>query len=595
MEAAPPRTRGRRLRRGTVERPLNSRLVRVGFVVVVPALVAILFSLSPTGALPREPLDPLFDAESAASFAETLSVQFPSRVPGSDGAADATIWYRETVAALGLPTEEDTWVEELADLGEVELRNVITVVSGRSEETFVLVAHRDNAGTERPVGENATGTAALIELARGFAPQEIGPDPLPQHTLVLVSTDGGAYGGGGAARFVRTSPLAQQAIAVIVLDGLGPGRPELSIAGDDPATPARALVRTAVARVSEETGLDPAIPSVLSQLLALGMPYASEEQGRFLAEGRSAVTIGTESGSSAAPISTERLGQLGRATEALVTSLDESVGGPFRTPDSIFLSDRAVSGWTVRLALVLAIVPFALGVVDLIVRSRRRGLPFKPALRAQRARLGYWALAGLLVWLASVVGVFPTGGALPLPPYTSLVVEPPLLGLLAIAIVLAMAWFVVRERLVPSVKPAPDERLAGFVVSLGLVGVVAVVLAFFQPYALLFVLPSLYGWLWIPLEGSALARAALFVLGVLGPAFGLGLLVGELDLSVPEGALYLLGLVTVGYLSPLSAALVLMWAASAAQIGALATGRYGPYAGGLEPPPPGPIRRLVRR
>jgi Peptidase family M28 len=548
--------------------------------------------------LKREPLEPLFDAASATAFAETLSVQFPSRVPGSDGAEDAALWYRETVSGLGLPTEEQIWTEELADVGRVQLRNIVTVVPGRSEETIVLVAHRDNAGAERVVGENATGTAALIELGRSYAPQEIGPDPLPQHTLVLVSTDAGAYGGAGAARFATTSPLASSAIAVVILDDLGSGPPRLAIAGDTPVTPARALVRTAAARIAEETGATPDLPSVPSQLMALGLPYSLEEQGRFLAAGLSAVTIGTKSAEeSATPdVASRRLGQLGRATEALVSSLDASVGGSFRTPDSIFFADRAVSGWTLRLTLVLAIVPFALGVVDLVVRARRRGLPFRPALRAQRARTGYWAIAGLLIWLGALVGVLPSGAALPLPPYTSLIADPPLLGLVAIAALLVIGWLVTRERLGPTNPPAStEERLAGLVVALALVGCVAAAVAVYQPYALLFVIPSLYAWLWIPLEGRAATRVLLFVLGLLGPIAGLLLLAHEIHLSIAGAALYVVGLATVGYLSPLSVALLLVWMSAATQVGALAFGRYGPYAGGVEPPPPGPLRRIVRR
>jgi hypothetical protein len=570
--------------------------VRVGFLVVAPALVAFLFSISPTGALPRFPLEPRFDGSTAALYAETLSVQFPSRVPGSDGASDAAVWYRETIAALGLPTEEDVWSEDVAGLGVVELRNVVTVVQGRSEETIVVVAHRDNAGLDRAAGENATGTAALIELGRGYAPQELGPDPQPEHTLVLASTDGGAYGGAGAARFAETSELARNAIAVIVLDDLGAGRPRVAIAGDTPAAPARPLVRTAAVRVAEETGIEPGLPSIPSQLVALGLPFALEEQGRFLAEGLSAVTIGTEGDAEpTTAASTQRLGQLGRAAEALVGSLEQSPGGAFRTPDSIFFGDRAASGWTLRLALVLAVVPFALGVVDLVVRGRHRGLPFRPALRAQRARMGLWALAGLLIWLGAALDVLPTGAALPLPSYTSLVTDPPLLGLLTIGATLGVAWFVTRDRLAPASSPGADERLAGHIVALGLLGVVAVVLAFIQPYALLFVVPSLYAWISLPLEGRVAIRAALFAVGLLGPLVALVLLSSGLDLSVVDGALYVVGLATVGYLAPSSVVLGLAWFAAAAQVGTLAIGRYGPYAGGAEPPPPGPVRRLLSR
>jgi Peptidase family M28 len=596
MEAARPRTRGRRLRRGTVERPLNARLVRVGFLVVLPAFLAFLFSVSTTGALPRYPLDPLFDGESAMTFADTLTIEYPSRVPGSEGAAEAALWYRETVASLGLQTEEDVWTADVADLGTVELRNIVSVIPGRSEEAIVLVAHRDNAGAEQGLGENASGTATLIELARGFAAQEIGPDLLPEHTLVLVSTDAGAFGGAGAARFAAQSQLPAGAIAVVVLDGLGPGRPRLAIAGDEPVSPARTLVRTATARVAEEVGIEPALPSIPRQLVDLGVPFAFTEQGRFLAAGMSALTLSTE-GSDATALAPDpaRLGQLGRAAEALVGSLDRSVGGPFRTPDSIFFADRAASGWTVRLTLILAVVPFALGVVDLIVRGRRRGLPFRPALRAQRARLGLWVFGGLLVWIGALAGILPTGEPLPLPPYAELFETRPVFGVIVLTGAFALGWLVTRRQLVPTEPPAPDERLAGFVVALALLGAVAVGLAVLQPYALVFVLPSLYAWLWLPLEGRLAPRLLLFCAGFAGPAAGFVVLGRELGLSVLDAALYVASLLTVGYLPLGSAVLGIAWAAAATQIGALALGRYAPYAGGVETPPAGPVRRSLAR
>ena len=596
MEAARPRTRGRRLRRGTLERPLNTRLVRVGFIVVVPAFLAFVFSISTTGALPRDPLDPLFDGASAATFADTLAVQYPSRVPGSEGAAEAASWYRETVAVLGLQTEEDVWTADLADLGKVELRNIVSVVPGRSDESIVLVAHRDNAGADQALGENASGTAALIELARGFAAQEIGPDPLPEHTLVLVSTDAGAFGGAGAARFVANSPLAAGAIAVVVLDDLGRGRPRLAIAGDEPVSPARTLVRTATLRVTEEVGVEPKLPSIPEQLVHLGVPFALDEQGRFLAGGLSAVTLTTEGSDAREPTpDPARLEQLGRATEALVGSLDRSIGGPFRTPDSVFFADRAASGWTARLTLILAIVPFALGVVDLVVRGRRRGLPFAPALRAQRARLGLWAFGGLLVWLGALARILPTGEPLPLPPYAEFFEARPIFGVMVLAGAFLLGWLVTRRQLVPTAPPAADERLAGFVVALGLLGAVAIGLAVLQPYALAFVLPSLYAWLWIPLEGRLGPRLALLAIGFVGPVLGFVVLGRELGLSLLDAALYVTSLFTVGYLPLSSALLAIAWAAAAAQIAALAAGRYAPYGDTVGASPAGPLRRSLAR
>jgi hypothetical protein len=604
MEAARARTRGRRPRRGTVERPLNARLVRVGFVVVIPALLALLFSVSTTGTLPRSSLEPLFDAENAAAIARSLSVEYPSRVPGSEGARQAARWYAETVGALGLTTEEDVWTDDLADLGAVELHNVVTVVPGRSEETIVVVAHRDNAGTGRPLGDNASGTAALIELARGFAPQEAGPDPLPQRTLVFVSTDAGSYGGAGAERFAATSPLARTAIAAVVLDGLGgSGPPRLAIAGDEPVSPARALVRTAAARIEEQVGAWPSLPSVPTQLVDLGLPFAAGEQGRFLGHQIAAVTLTTAepsdpavpAGDPAVAVGVRRLGQLGRATEALLSSLDASLGGAFRTPDSMFFADRAASGWAVRLTLVLAVVPFSLGLVDLMVRGRRRRLPFRPALRALRTRLLVALAGGALLWVGAVGGIFPTGAPLPLSPFTDALDSAPLGGLLLLVGAFVVVWLGARRRLAPVRPTRPEERLAGLAVALAALGVVAVVVALTKPYALVFLLPSLYAWLWLPVERRLWQRVLLLVAGLAGPVAALALLGNELGLSVVSSVLYTLGLVTVGYLPAGSALLGLVWLAAAAQVAALAFGRYAPYAAGAEPPPPGALRTAVRR
>jgi hypothetical protein len=286
---------------------------------------------------------------------------------------------------------------------------------------------------------------------------------------------------------------------------------------------------------------------------------------------------------------------MGKATEALVGSIDASVSAAFRTPDSIFLGDRVASGWALRLTLLVAVVPFALGVLDLLVRSRRRRLALAPALRAMRTRALFWLYAGLLIWVAGTAGILPTGAELPLPPYASFVTDPPLAGLGLVAIALLAGWLVGRRRLVPAAEPAVEERLAGYAVALAWLAVVAVVMGVVEPYALVFVLPSLYSWLWLPLCTRMRARAPLFAVGFVGPAAGLALLASQLGLGYVDGSLYVFGLVSVGYVSVVATLLFLAWAAAAGQLGALAFGRYAPYAGGLEPPPPGIVRTTVRR
>ena len=608
MEAARPSERRQRARRGTVDRPLNARLVRVAAIVVAPAVLAILFSISATGTLPRPPLDPVFDGTAAGELATDLSTKHPSRVPGTPEADEAALWYAETLSTLGLSTEEDAWQADIPELGQVGLKNFVTVVPGQSAEAIVVVAHRDNAGVGRASGDNASGTAALIELARGYAPQNAEPAPLPRRTLVLVSTDAGAYGGAGVRRFAEASPHAASAIVAIVLDGIGGrGKPRLAVAGDDASSSSRVLAATAAARIAEEFGTEPALPSIATQLVDLGIPFAAGEQGALLGHGLAAVALtveepndpevpaGDPAGDPVTPIAIERLARLGRATEALIGSVDASARGSFQTHDSLFLDDRTASGWTVRLTLIVAVVPFFLGVLDLLVRSRRMTVPLKPAARALRTRFFFWLYAALVLWIGGVAGIFPTGESLPLPPYAELVESPPYSGLALLVIAVAAGWLVLRRHIAPPSDVSPEERLAGYSVALAGLGGVAIVVALVQPYMLLFLLPSLYAWLWLPLTARPHARIATFVAGLVAPALGLGLLAAELDLGPLDAALYALGLVTVGYVSSVTVALWLAWAAVAAQFAALAFGRYVPYMHGADPPRPGAVREVLAR
>ncbi len=571
---------------------------------VAPALLALLFSISTTGHLPPPQLAPLFDQGAAASIASQLTSVYPSRIPGSLQDPDAVRWYAQTISAFGFATNEDEWTQDVPDLGRVTLRNLVTVVPGRSPDVIVIVAHRDNAGLGKAYGDNASGTAALIEIARGFAPQDTAPSPRPQHTLVLVSTDAGAYGGAGAKRFVQTSPHAKDAVAAIVLDGLGnEGRPRIALAGDSPRSPAPALVSTAVERVREQTGVAPVLPSIPTQLVDLALPYAAGEQGPFLEDGIASITLTTEGSTSArvpvgdgeGRVSEPRLGELGRATESLVGSLDANVGSAYRTPDSIFFGDRVASGWALRLALIVAVVPFALAALDLLVRTKRRRIPLGPAVRALRARLFFWLYIGLLIWLGAVTGILPAAPRLAPSPFADVVTDAPVAGLVLLGSAVAIGWMVGRRRLVPASPAAREERLAGYAIAIGWLASVAVLVAISHPYDLVFVLPSMYAWLWIPAREAVWARTGLFALGLVGPLLGLLLVADQLGSSMPRAAYYVTTLATVGYIPHFSVLLALAWGAAAAQVGALAVGRYASYAEGREPPPPGPVRKSFSR
>src|SRR5660398_273793 len=87
--------------------------------------------------------------------------------------------------------------------------------------------------------DNASGTAALIELARAYAaaPTTVATaNPVTAaHRIVFLSSDGGQFGALGAEHFLRHSPYRRDVVAVVNLDSVGgPGAPRLEFAGSYP-------------------------------------------------------------------------------------------------------------------------------------------------------------------------------------------------------------------------------------------------------------------------------------------------------------------------------------------------------------------------
>lgn len=570
-----------------MERPIDARLARkVALLLAGPLLLAALTVARP-GPLPAPVLPPSFDGPTALALTRELSRDHPRRVPGSPGADGAAEWFSEKMAVYGHEVVEDAWVEDVAGVGSVTLRNLAVVVEGTLPDAIAVVAHRDNRSGSTGANDNASGTAALIELARQYATVGTGVarPRTPLHTLVFLSTDAGAYGALGAERFARVSEVGDRVVAAVMLDGLaGRARARVDLGGLERRSPPPALARTLDARVAEELGRPPARPGPLTQLVGLALPFAYGEQAPLLGRGTPAVRLGTAPDTSAAGQHDEvesldgaMLARLGAAAEATLGSLDAAVELPRSTAGALFLGERAVRGWAVQLLLVVAVVPFAAAVVDLFGRCRRRGLALRPAWGSLRRRLGFWLLVAGGVFVAALAGALPRGSDLPPPPD-----EPPLdawpFATLAILVLVSVgAWLRERALLAPRGAASEDEVLAGWAVTLVALLTVAALTVAVSPYTLVFVLPSLYAWLAL----AQLARLsgwvadALFGVGLLGPVLALVVLGEQLDLGL-RAPLYALGLMTAGVV-PWGAVLALVgWAAVAAQVSALVAGRYAP-------------------
>ena len=81
------------------------------------------------------------------SLATALSLSYPDRFPGSVGALQAAAWYREQLAPYGLSTHTEPFTAVVPGLGRLHFENLVTRVPGRSAQTIVVMAHRDDDGT----------------------------------------------------------------------------------------------------------------------------------------------------------------------------------------------------------------------------------------------------------------------------------------------------------------------------------------------------------------------------------------------------------------------------------------------------------------
>jgi hypothetical protein len=608
MAANPPPARTR-VRPGSLERPVNARLYRGTWLLVgIPLLIAAFSVGKPTPLKPAVPALPAaFDKARAVALTRELAQTFPDRSPGSPGAESARQWFADQMAQIGLRVHRQPFSAEIPGRGRVRFENLIVTIPGRSPEALAVLAHMDNVGTGPGANDNASGVAALVELARSYAGSVSGNAPpgasivSPAHTLFFVATDGGEYGGLGADRFAAA--YRDRLVTALVLDSIaGRATPRLAMGGLTAREASAGLVETTAARVQEQTGRLPRRPGAFAQLLDLAFPFTVYEQGPILRHGIGAVTLTTADDRRPAAFSDTpqrvnggRLAQIGRSSQELLRALDQGAELVQGTSSYIYLGARVIRGWAVQLVLIAALLPFVIATIDLFARCRRRRLPIAPALRSYRSRLAFWLWVGIVFELFAVAGVWPTGADLPLAPHSHAARHWPLFGLLGVGALAALGWIITRSRLAPRRRTGIDDELAGHTAALLALGVVGLLVVATNPYALVLVLPSLHAWLWLPQVQSrpAWLRAAVFALGFLGPLalivsfatrYGLGL----------DAPWYLAELVAIRYVTVPSFVIGLAWLATAAQLAALAARRYAPYPSAAERGL-GPVRATVRR
>jgi len=601
VAALPPAPERRRARPGSLERPINGRLYRGTWLLVGLPLLVLAFSVARPTALAPPNLPPAFDKDVAVGLAAQLATTYPIRTPGTAGAAGAARWYADQLTPYGFVVRREPFSVEVPGRGRIHGINLLATKPGLSQKTIVLMAHRDDAGTGPGGNDNASGTAALLELARAYAPSATGQRVRLPYSILFLSTDADVEGSAGAAWFAAHAPEAPDVIAVLNLDAVaGARRPRLVFNGDTPRSATPGLVETVRAQIAAQTGLDPTRPSGLRQLIDLGFPYSRFAQAPFVSRGVPAVTITTAPdrpsdgiGDGVGGLHAGRIGQVGQAAQNTIDALEQGVALAPGPSSYVYLGTRIVRGWAIELVLIACLLPFLTTAVDLFARCRRRRIRVAPALRAYRSRLAFWVWCGALVGLFTLLGAWPTGIARP-PGLRD--VQWPSAALVGLAVLVFLGWIVARDRLIPRRPVSAEEVLAGHTAALLALGVVGLLVVATNPFALLFVLPSLHIWLWLPQlrQSSRWVQALALLAGFAGAAVLIWSFAGRYGLGW-DTPWYIAWLYTLGYAPVQGLAIGLGWLAGAAQLVALTSGRYAPYPSAAERPPRGPVRELVRR
>jgi Zn-dependent M28 family amino/carboxypeptidase len=195
------------------------------------------------------------------------------RRTGTPGGIMARRYVERSFTEIGLEAPAGGYIQpfELDDRRETARStgaNVTGILRGSDspDRVIVVTAHYDHLGERdglvyNGADDNASGTAALLALARAF--RTLGP----RHTIVFAALDAEEIGLRGARAFVARPPVDRSAIAINVnLDMLGRNQAgELWVAGTRHSPSLLPLVErlAAVASVKLRVGHDrPGVPGV---------------------------------------------------------------------------------------------------------------------------------------------------------------------------------------------------------------------------------------------------------------------------------------------------------------------------------------------
>jgi len=475
----------------------NLKLYRRTWLAAILLALFALVALRPTDAPSLSETTPVFDGKRAFADLRTVAEDFPNRTAGSDASNRAAIWISDSVTDIGLDPIVEPFPTTI-DGEETSLQNVWAISGRRSAQTIVLVANRDVSSlTREGANDNASGVAALLELARVFSVQR------HEKSIVFLWTDGDSYGAVGTKAFIEAHPELDIVTAVAVREVATPGPTRVQLTGwsaSENVAPAW-LWAAAESAGKAETSLPTPLPNIFSQALHLAVPVGGGSQGPFVEQGVPAITLRVV-GRDVPPgddttdnVSRSTLTRAGRAVERLVTTVDEQ-RGQLRAADAglFFSRHRRMSGTALNFALVVMLIPLAAVTVDLVASRRRRKASLGPAWLLYIIRIAPWLVMLFLLYFTNLVGLLPGSPGPAIPPDSLIADNPRYLRVLLLAAFLVAVVFYAHavERRFLRRTPVPVENTVTVVHVVLLAAAFLVLLV--NPFSVLLLLPAAILW-----------------------------------------------------------------------------------------------------
>ena len=536
---------------------IEPRIYRAAFVPALLAVIVVMFSLeSRPRALPQGlPADVVFDGDQAATTMRAIIGVGEDRRAGKEGNRAVAAYVGDRLARLGfaVPDEPDRFESD----GR-ELVNVVGRRAGESRRQIVVTAARDAPGVPAAAG-SAADTAVLLEIARVFEGRP------SRKTLVLASVDGSTLGELGVTRLAGELDDPELVDGVLAISGLGVGGEPVRIVpwSNDTTRAGLGLQRTVAESLREEQGTGAEGSSPAGQLARLAFPIGIGAQGVMLDRGYDAVRIAGggelpgDGTSSIEEVDVDALERSGRALLRTLTALDQGPTPEHGPTTYVTAVSQVMPGWVLGLLSLTLILPALVASVDAFARARRR----REAVSAWLVWVGAGALAFAIgVGLAHMLVL---AGATPDPPDSPVAPSlypldvPAIAVLAALAVVIALAWFVLRRLAVHANPALGDASAPGAAVAVALVLSVALLALWaVNPYSALILAPALHLWLLTVLVDPPpprRARVAMIFGGLLLPALLAAYELATLSVDPLSAAWYGFLLITGGHVTLASA------------------------------------------